>query len=203
MIKKKSKRCLTTRALTPEEGKILLNTANYLLVNGQLSKDNNRYNINNKPQRKNYRPYRNLAILHCLISGLRINEVTQLRLDQINFNKSLICISKNRSINMLNELKISSQTLLSINEYIEKERMNDADYWHDPKTLFLSAKNSRGQGNLSTRMIHNIWSAICEEASIKGTTPHSARLCLTTLLNERNNDISTIFSSLASSSKKI
>lgn len=74
------------RAVTPIERNRILDAADSLPVLGARSKDRNRHKGGERPQRKNYRPYRNRAIVYLLMeTGMRRAAVTNLDLADVGF----------------------------------------------------------------------------------------------------------------------
>jgi len=73
------------RAITPQERRRILNAADLLLKIGGQSKDRHRYrHAGERPRRKNYRPYRNRAIVYTLIeTGMRRTAVTKINLPAV------------------------------------------------------------------------------------------------------------------------
>jgi integrase len=78
------------RALTKQERNRILDAADQLLMVGGRSRDRHRNGGANPPQRKNYRPYRNRAIIYTLIeTGMRRNAITSLNLADIDFDRQI------------------------------------------------------------------------------------------------------------------
>jgi site-specific recombinase XerD len=77
------------RALTPSEARRMLDASDMLLEIGGRSQDRKRYkNLRQRPVRKNFRPYRNRAIISLLIgSGMRVGGLCNLDLSGIDFAK--------------------------------------------------------------------------------------------------------------------
>ena len=179
------------KALSQKERNRLLDAADQLIVTGGLSQDRTRYQGKDKPQRKNYRPYRNRAIIYTLIeTGMRRGGLTNIRLDQVDFKKAMITTVEKGGDQ--HGYSISKQGLMSIEEYIEKEREEDAEYWKNSPSLFLGAKGSNGTGGISTRLINYIWDETCKQADIEGKTPHSARHGMGRFLIEKTGNVSVV-----------
>ena len=167
-------------ALTKNEYRDFLDHADRLLIDGGLSIDRNRYrDITNRPRRKNYRPYRNRAIIYCLLeTGMRRAAVTHITLDNIDWKtKKISTLEKGGH---LHSYKISEQGLKAIDDYIEHERSSDETFYsapdQKPPYLFLSSPNGKNKlGQLTPQQINRIWNEIRTKAGAKDRTPHSAR----------------------------
>ena len=163
------------RALTKREYRLLLDQADRLIIDGGLSIDRNRYkDVSARPRRKNYRPYRNRAIIYVLLeTGMRRAAVTHITLDDVDCRaKKITTLEKGGN---LHTYKISGQGLQAVEDYIIQERPQDEEFYGSP-ALFLPAAGSRNRsGKLQPRAINDIWNEICKKAGIDGKTPHSAR----------------------------
>jgi integrase len=75
------------KAITPAERRRLLDAADLLVEVGGRSQDRNRYRrIDQRPQRKDYRPYRNRAIVYTLLeTGMRRAAVVAIDVDDVDF----------------------------------------------------------------------------------------------------------------------
>jgi len=87
-------------------------------------------------------------------TGMRRGGLTHIRLDQVDFKKRMISTIEKGGDQ--HTYPISKQGLISIEEYIKKERPGDAEFWKNSNSLFLSASHSKGNGGISTRMINYI-----------------------------------------------
>ena len=163
------------RALTRREYRLLLDHADRLIIDGGISIDRNRYkDVSTRPRRKTYRPYRNRAIIYCLLeTGMRRAAVTHITLDDLDRKaKKITTIEKGGH---QHSYKISEQGFKAIEDYIEHERLFDAEFFQSP-ALFLAAANTRNtSGSLLSRQVNRIWNEVCKKAGIEGKTPHSAR----------------------------
>lgn len=71
---------------------------------------------------------------------------------------------------------IRRKGLRALRDYIEKERLSDADFWTESNALFLPADSKpQSHGRLHPVNINAIWNDVCKLAHVKGKTPHSAR----------------------------
>ncbi len=78
------------RAITARERRRILDAADFLAVDGSKSRDRNRFKGKDRPQRKNFRGYRNRAIVYVLIeTGMRRAAVTKIDIDDVNFNRRI------------------------------------------------------------------------------------------------------------------
>ena len=81
------------RAITPAERRRILDVADSLPLVGKRSRDRHRYRSQNRPQRKGYIPWRNRAIVYCLIeTGKRRAAVRNLNLKDVDFKKHSVSI---------------------------------------------------------------------------------------------------------------
>lgn len=163
------------RALTKREYRLLLDHADRLTNVGGLSIDRSRYkDVSNRPRRKNYRPYRNCAIIYTLLeTGMRRAAVTHITLDDLDRKAKKITTLKKGGNQ--HSYKISEQRFKAIENYIKLERPFDAEYYTSP-ILFLAAHNTKNQsGAILPRQINRIWDEVWKRARIEGKTPHSAK----------------------------
>ena len=162
------------RALIEKERSLLLDAADFLVQTGGISRDRNRYRKKERPVRKGFRPFRNRAIIYTLIeTGMRRTGICNLKTDDIDFkSKSLTVLEKG---GIQHTYLISGQGLAAIADYIKNERDLDNEKWQSQFLFLTTVSNSKGSGNISSRMINNIWNEVCTKAGIEGRTPHSAR----------------------------
>ncbi len=162
------------RALTPDNRRNILDTADLLLEIGGRSKAQNRYNRTGQLKRKGYRPYRNRAIIYILIeTGMRRQDVTHLNVDSIDWEKKSFTIEEKGS--RIHSYYTSNNCLQAIQDYLLKERSQDMDKWKSSALFLAPFTTPHGNGRLSVRTINEIWNAICKTAGVEGKTPHSAR----------------------------
>lgn len=190
------------RAFTPQERGKILDTADFLLITGGLSKDRNRYKNKgferlgssqgrHAPKRKNYRPYRNRAIVYTLIeTGMRRGAVVNIKINDIDFKHCIIRTEEKGGLQ--HSYHISKEGLQAISDYIKEERTQDTEI-NKSVSLFLSAPHiAHSKNQLSVRMINNIWNEICGMAGIKGKTPHSARHAMGKHIISKTGNISAV-----------
>ena len=145
----------------------ILDSADHLIVSGGVSKDRKRFKSGTRPKRKNYRPFRNRAIIYTLIeTGMRRNAVISINIHDIDFEKKTIGVHK---------YKISQEGLNAIKTYIDRERSTDNEQWNSPALILSNSPNKKGDGRLSPQVVNSIWKNVCQKAGISGKTPHSAR----------------------------
>ncbi|MCP3922751.1 MAG: tyrosine-type recombinase/integrase [Desulfobacterales bacterium] len=166
------------RAITKTEREIILEFADLLIQN------------NGKKSIKT-RCYRNRAILYTLIeTGMRREAVTQINIDNIDFNSSVISVVEKGGITQ--PYSISSLGLNTIKDYIDKERESDFEKWKSP-ALFLSSNSiAKGNGRLAPQMINVIWNKVCESTNIKNRTPHSARHAMGLYIMEKTGNVAAV-----------
>lgn len=179
------------RAITTRERRRILDAADFLAIDGGKSKDRNRFKGKDRPQRKNYRGFRNRAIVYVLIeTGMRRAAVTKINLENVNFKRRVINVEEKGSLT--HGYQISREGLEAVRAYLEHEREKDNDKWKS-ESLFLSAtENAHGNGRLNTRMINTIWNQVCEAAEVEGRTPHSARHSMGRHIMEKTGNVAAI-----------
>jgi integrase/recombinase XerC len=167
------------RALTEDERRRLLDAADHLPVLGGRSRDRRRCKDiefpDERPRRKGYRPWRNRAIIYCLIeTGMRRAEVTSIDLATIDFDHHTLLITEKGG--RQRKCQISKEGLKAIRDYVREERGNDAEMFPQSPALFLPADTVvRSSGRLTPAIINRLWNDVCLSARVKGRTPHSAR----------------------------
>ncbi len=179
------------RALTKSERRNILDAADYLLISGGRSKDRSRFrDVNNRPLRKGYRPYRNRAIIYTLIeTGMRRGAVTKINIHDIDFNKATITVEEKGSVQV--KYNISKTGLAAIQDYVETDREPDQNHWSSP-ALFLTAETIRnGTGRLSAWTINKIWNDVCENLNIN-KSPHSARHAMGKYIMDKTGNIAAV-----------
>lgn len=165
------------KALTSQERRRILDAADLLLETGGLSRDRKRYKTADtisRPKRKNYRPWRNRAMIYCLTeTGMRRAAITKLRVEDVGFDSRTIKALEKGDI--IHEYSISREGLAAIRDYIEKERGED-DTYYNTNTLFLPARGTQNKtGVLNPNAVNEIWDHISQKAGVTNRTPHSAR----------------------------
>ena len=162
------------KAITPAERRKLLDAADRLLEVGGRSEDRHRYRKKERPVRKGYRAFRNRAIIYTLMeTGMRRGAVCRINLDDIDFKAKSISVPEKGGL--VQDYKISNEGLDAIQDYIQKERRQDAEVFKTP-ALFLSAGNRpNSNGRLTAQNINRIWNEASKLAGIEGKTPHAAR----------------------------
>jgi len=184
----------TERAVTPAERRKLLDAADCLPVIGGRSK-NRRITaelLDERPRRKSYRPWRNRAIIYLLIeTGMRRAAVTRLNLADLDHDRQAVCVPEKGGLT--HRYQISRQGLKAITDYIEHERIQDADYWTASEALFLpSGSKPQSLGRLNPVNINAIWNETCALARVKGRTPHSARHAMGRHIMEKTGNVAAV-----------
>ncbi|MBI3798150.1 MAG: site-specific integrase [Deltaproteobacteria bacterium] len=179
------------RALTPAERRKVLDAADLLLVVGGLSKDRKRYKHVERPRRKGYRPHRNRAVVYALMeTGMRRAAVTKLNLDDIDFRRKLITVEEKGGYT--HSYQISQDGLRAIQDYILKERAEDAVHWQSPALFLPTATTRRSSGRLAVLAVNDIWNAVYRVAAVSGKTPHSARHAMGKHIIEKTGNIAAV-----------
>jgi integrase len=180
------------RALTPGERRKLLDAADLLTQTGGRSRDRNRYrSVESRPRRSGYRPWRNRAIIYCLIeTDMRRAAVTRLVEADANFQRKTLTVEEKGGVR--HTYQISKEGLQAIGDYVSQERYADAALWNTP-ALFLTACTVRNtDGSLSVRAINQIWNEVCRFAGIEGKTPHSARHAMGKHIMEKTGNVAAV-----------
>ncbi len=180
------------RALTKQDRNRILDAADQLLQVGGRSRDRHRNGGANPPQRKNFRPYRNRAIVYTLIeTGMRRSAITSLNLVDIDFDRRILSmVEKGGSVQ---PYLISKQGLAAINDYLEQERADDQEKWQS-HALFLSTfSNPHGDGRLTPKVINTVWNQVRDFAGVdKDKTPHSARHGMGVFIMEKTGNVAAV-----------
>ncbi|NTW87664.1 MAG: tyrosine-type recombinase/integrase [Desulfobulbaceae bacterium] len=180
------------RALTKQERNRILDAADQLLLVGGRSRDRHRNGGATPPQRKNFRPYRNRAIIYTLIeTGMRRSAIISLNLVDIDFDRRILSVvEKGGSVQ---PYPISRQGLAAISDYLEQERAGDQEKWQ-AHALFLSALcNPHGDGRLTPRVINTVWNQVRDFAGVdKDKTPHSARHGMGVFIMEKTGNVAAV-----------
>jgi site-specific recombinase XerD len=180
------------RAITPQERNRLLDAADSLPVLGRRSRDRERNKTGEgRPQRSNYRPYRNRAILYTLTeTGMRRAAITKILLSNVRFDQRTIKVEEKGGHE--HPYKISSEGMAAIAKYCELERIEDDARWQSPY-LFLAAHNApTGKGNVGVKTINAVWDDICALAGVTGKTPHSARHAMGKHIIDKTGNIAAV-----------
>jgi integrase len=179
------------RALTPQERRKLLDAADLLPRVGGRSKDRSRYRKGERPTHKNYRPYRNRAIIYALIeTGMRRAAVTNLDLANVDWKQRALSVEEKGG--RTHSYAISREGIEALKDYVERERAADAGQW-ESSALFLSAPgNPRARERLSVRTVNEVWDEVCKLAGVVGRTPHSARHAMGKHIIERTGNVAAV-----------
>ena len=131
---------------------------------------------------------RNRAMLELLYScGLRVSELTTLRISDLFFEESLIKVLGKGNKERFVPIASIAQHYVSI--YLSEIRVFTKPQKGHEDTLFL---NQRGKG-LTRNMLFVIVKRLCEKAGLrKNISPHSLRHSFATHLVENGADLSTV-----------
>jgi integrase/recombinase XerD len=132
--------------------------------------------------------HRNKAIIEVLYGcGLRVSELTSLKISQIHFNEGYLKVSGKGSKERLVPLGKSAKK--AIEQYVQYERVHQNPLTKDADLVFL---NNRSKG-LSRVMIFTIVKAISKKAGIRTTvSPHTFRHSFATHLIENGADLRAV-----------
>ncbi len=181
------------RAITPSERRRILDAADMLVEIGGRSCDRHRHpNANNRPQRKDYRPQRNRAIVYTLVeTGMRRGAVVSIDVDDIDFTKRTIRTQEKGGRE--HTYQNSKEGLTAVQDYLEEERPDDATSYRKSSALFLPAAGKpNASGRLSVNAINDVWNQVCKAAGVKGKTPHSARHGMGRHLIEKTGNVAAV-----------
>jgi len=179
------------RAITPAERRRILDAADTLPVQGGRSRDRHRYRTKERPQRKGFRPFRNRAIVYCLIeTGMRRAAARNLDLADVDFKKKTV--SADEKGGRKHAYKISAEGLAAIADYLEKEREQDYVKWRSPALFLSAATTAHGNGRLNPRVINTVWNEICGLAGVEGHTPHDARHAMGKHIIDKTGNIAAV-----------
>lgn len=179
------------RAITAQERRRILDAADFLAVDGAKSKDRNRFKGKDRPQRKNFRGFRNRAIMYVLIeTGMRRAAVTKINLADVSFKRRVINVEEKGGLT--HGYQISREGMVAVEAYLEYEREKDNDKWKSESLFLSAAENSHGDGRLNARMINTIWNRVCEEAGVEGKSPHSARHAMGRHIMKKTGNVAAI-----------
>lgn len=180
------------RALTKTERRRLLDAADLLTQSQGISKDRNRYkDIEDRPKRKRFRPYRNRAIIYTLIeTGMRRAAIKNLNFESIDFVHKQLKVEEKGGFT--HAYQISTQGLQAIGDYLEYERGQDEEYFTSNALFLASGKTPKGDGRLSVRLINLIWNEVATLAGVEGKTPHSARHSMGKHIIEKTGNIAAV-----------
>ncbi len=152
------------------------------LLGGGRSRDRDRHRnlarFDMLPVRKSYRPYRNRAIIYAFTeSGMRRGGVNNILLSDVDFKRRKVKTLEKGSTEK--NYLISKQGIAAIQDYVEKERSQDADRWNSD-VLFLAHSgalpNAQNNGKMGLKAINEIWNKVRDQAGLPpDKTPHSAR----------------------------
>jgi integrase len=89
--------------------------------------------------------------------------------------------------------QIIREGLRAFHDYIEKERITDADYWTESIALFLPDDSKpQSHGRLHPVNINAIWNEVCKMAHVKEKTPHSARHAMGRHIMKKTGDAAAV-----------
>jgi integrase len=167
------------RALTESQRRKLLDAADHLPILGGRSRDRRRSKdvefADERPRRKGYRPWRNRAIVYCLIeTGMRRAAVCNLDLSEVDFAQKSVTVREKGG--QSHRYKISKEGAKAIQDYLREERGADQEMFPQSPALFLPpATVVNSSGRLTPRVVNTVWNEACRWANVKHKTPHAAR----------------------------
>jgi site-specific recombinase XerD len=120
---------------------------------GGRSKYHSRYRKGERPTHKNYRPFRNRAIIYALIeTGMRRAAVTNLGLANVDWKQRALSVEEKGG--RTHSYSISREGIEALRDYVEGERAADAEHWRS-SALFLSASGNPRAGERVSVTIGN------------------------------------------------
>jgi integrase len=108
------------RAITSAERRWILDAADLLVETGGRSRDRHRYRDTAKrPTRKDYRPYRNRAVVYTLIeTGMRRSAIVAINFEDVDFDQRAIRTEEKGGVEHV--YQISLEGLQSIKDYFDQ-----------------------------------------------------------------------------------
>ncbi len=162
------------RAISPAERRRILDAADTLPIVGGRSKDRHRFRDKQRLVRKNYRAFRNRAIVYALIeTGIRRAAIRNIDLDDVDFEKRLINVEEKGG--RTHGYKISREGIAAIEDYVTQERTADFKKWQSPALVLSAATTAHDAGRLNPRVINTVWNEVCELGGVGGHSPNDAR----------------------------
>lgn len=186
------------RAVKPSERRRLLDAADQLPVTGGRSRDRSRFKgvaTHERPVRKNFRPWRNRAIIYALVeTGMRREAVTRIDAHNVDFTTNTITVLEKGRV--MQTYPISREGATAIKDYMEKERPGDAGAWASP-ALFLKAGpvsgSKGGDGRLTPWTVNKVWNDVWSGAGIEAKrTPHCARHAMGKHVMEKTQNLAAV-----------
>lgn len=182
------------RAITPTERRRILDAADLLIKTGGRSKDRKRFgniDVDERPVRKGYRPYRNRAVVYALIeTGMRRAAVVNINIADVNFEAGSIATREKGA--SMHTYTISKEGIKAIADYVNNERSIDQEVYKSAALFLPSFTTPNESGRLHPNAVNDIWREICKRASVKGRTPHSARHSMGRHIIERTGNVSAV-----------
>ena len=143
--------------------------------------------------RKDARPIRDQGLYALFIgSGLRVQAVANLNVDQIDFAGQVKRLRKVREKGRVErDVIITRGAADAIARYLESERVADADAWNGARALFLSVpyqakkRDDTRKGRMTTRALSYVVEKIASRADVAHVHPHRFRHHVGYVMNER------------------
>ena len=182
------------RAITEAERRRLLDAADTLPLTQGRSRDRRRNKgvaRPDRPVRADARPWRNRAMVYCLIeTGMRRAALVALEASGIDWARGALAVVEKGGA--AHAYAISRQGLAALRDYAERERPADAEAFPASRAFFLPAAGRRSNGRLGPVQVNRIWDAVCDAAAVPGKSPHSARHAMGRRLIQRTGNIAAV-----------
>jgi integrase len=184
------------RALSESQRRKLLDAADHLPIISGRSRDRRRTKHlefpDERPRRKGARPWRNRAIVYCLIeTGMRRAAICNLDLSELDFEKTSVTVREKGG--QTHRYKISKEGAKAILDYLREERETDSDIFPLSAALFLPAgSNANSLGRLTPGVINTVWNETCLWANIKHKTPHAARHAMGRHIMDKTGNVAAV-----------
>jgi integrase len=186
------------RALSESERRKLLDAADHLPIISGRSRDRRRTKHlefpDERPRRKGARPWRNRAIVYCLLeTGMRRAATCNLDLGEIDFKEKSKSVNVREKGGQTHRYKISREGAQAILDYLREERDLDSDSFPLSNALFLpAATNANSSGRLTPGVINTIWNETCLWANVRDKTPHSARHAMGRHIMDKKGNVAAV-----------
>src|SRR5512144_2588182 len=122
---------------------------------------------------------------------MRRAAICNLDLSEIDFEKT--CVTVREKGGQTHRYKISKEGAKAIQDYLNEERVADAEMFPQSPALFLPAETVvNSAGRLTPRVINTVWNEACCWAQVKGKTPHAARHAMGRHIMQKTGNVAAV-----------